>query len=150
MYAGLHCVAMLTCRHLVVTKRLSGWACIGSPKLEQETIEGTHARETPAHQRRPTTLHEVQGSSPPMTAVYMQLAKLPHHVPPLRQAQRSRHGTHRGVSKIAIEQSWRESWKVECSIAKRRNGKCNTRTRKPLHAVRTKLVYTCRLLCYNR
>ena len=46
----------------LVTERRSGWACTGHPKLEQETIEGTHARETPAHQRRPTTLHEVQGT----------------------------------------------------------------------------------------
>ena len=30
----------------VDTKRRSNWACIGNPKLEQETIEGTHAQET--------------------------------------------------------------------------------------------------------
>ena len=69
-------------------------------KLELETIEGTHARETPAHQHRPTTLYEVQGSKPSIRALYMQLAKLPHitpHcVPPVRQAQISQHGSHRG------------------------------------------------------
>ena len=43
-----------------VTKRRRGWACIGNPKQEQETIEGTHAKETPAYQRRPTTPHESQ------------------------------------------------------------------------------------------
>ena len=37
----------------LVTKRRSSWACIGNPKLEQETVEGTHAQETPAYQRRP-------------------------------------------------------------------------------------------------
>ena len=68
----------------IVTKRRSGWTCIGNPKLEQETIEGTHARETPAYQRRPTTLHEVQGSKPPIRALYMQLAMIPrtHHTTP--------------------------------------------------------------------
>ena len=45
-------------------QRRSGWACIGNPKLEQESIEGTHARETAAHQRRPTTLHEPQTAIP--------------------------------------------------------------------------------------
>ena len=50
-----------TCK---VTKRRSSWACIGNPKLEQETIEGTHAQETPDRQRRPTTLHEGQKSTP--------------------------------------------------------------------------------------
>ena len=67
----------------LVTKRRSGWACIGNPKLEQESIEGTRARETPAYQRRPTTLHEVQGSNPlsaqSIRALYMQLAMIPHH-----------------------------------------------------------------------
>ena len=47
---------------------------VGNPKLEQESIEGTHAQETPAYQRRPTTLYEVQGSNPPIRALYMQLA----------------------------------------------------------------------------
>ena len=61
-----------------VTKRRSSWACIGNPNPEQETIEGTHAQETPAYQRRPTTLHAVQGSNPPIRALYMQLAKIPH------------------------------------------------------------------------
>ena len=67
-----------------VTKRRSGWACIGNPKVEQETIEGTHAQETPGHQRRPTTQHEVQGSNPPIRALYMQRAKIPqtHHTTP--------------------------------------------------------------------
>ena len=36
-------------------------ACIGNPRPEQESIKGTHAQETPAYQRRPTTLHEGQG-----------------------------------------------------------------------------------------
>ena len=63
---------------LCVTKRRSSWVCIGNPKLEQETIECTHAQETPAYQRRPTTPHEVQGSTPPIRALYMQLAKIPH------------------------------------------------------------------------
>ena len=49
---------------------------MGNPKLEQETIEGTHAQETPAYQRRPTTLHDVQGSNPPIRALYMQLANI--------------------------------------------------------------------------
>ena len=61
-----------------VTKRRSSWACVSNPKLEQETIEGTQAQETPAYKRRPTTLHEVQGSNPPIRALYMQLAKIPH------------------------------------------------------------------------
>ena len=38
-----------------VTKRRSSWACVSNPKLEQETIEGTQAQETPAYKRRPTT-----------------------------------------------------------------------------------------------
>ena len=59
-------------------KRRNSWACRGNPKLEQETIKGAHAQETPAYQRRPTTLHEVQGSNPPIRALYMQLAKMPH------------------------------------------------------------------------
>ena len=55
-------VVIQTVRQLgsCVTKRLSSWACIGNPKPEQETIEGTHAQETPAYQRRPTT-HCEQG-----------------------------------------------------------------------------------------
>ena len=32
-----------------VTNRGSSWACIGNPKQQQESSEGTHARETPAH-----------------------------------------------------------------------------------------------------
>ena len=71
------CVARGSFRNTNVTKRRSGWACIGNPKLEQESIEGTDARETPAYQRRPTTLHEVQGSNPPIRTLYMQLAKIP-------------------------------------------------------------------------
>ena len=39
----------------LVTKRRSSWACIGNPKPERDTIEGTHAQETPAYQRRPAT-----------------------------------------------------------------------------------------------
>ena len=61
-----------------VTKRRSSWACIGNPQPEQETIEGTHAQETPAYQRRPTTLHPVQGSNPPIRALYMQRVNIPH------------------------------------------------------------------------
>ena len=56
--------------HRLVLNRRSSWACIGSPKLEQETIEGTHAQDSPAYQRRPTTLHEVQGSSPNQGAIH--------------------------------------------------------------------------------
>ena len=63
---------------LSVTQTRSCWACIGNPKLEQESIEGTHAQETPAYQRRPTTLHEGQGSNPPIRALHMQLEKIPH------------------------------------------------------------------------
>ena len=75
------------CAASAVTKRRSSWACIVNPKLEQETTEGTegtHARQTPAHQRRPSTLHEVKGSKPPIGALYMQLAKIPptHHTTP--------------------------------------------------------------------
>ena len=73
----------------VVTKRRSSRACIGNPKPEQETIKGTHAQETPTYQRRPTTLHAAQGSNPPIRAPYMQLAKIPHRLPPVPQAQTS-------------------------------------------------------------
>ena len=38
---------------------------------EQETIKGTHAQETSAYQRRPTTQHAAQGSNPPIRALYM-------------------------------------------------------------------------------
>ena len=71
-----------------VTKRRSSWACRGNPEPEQETIKGTHAQETSAYQRRPTTQHAVQGSNPPIRALYMQLAKIPrvHVVSPLQQA----------------------------------------------------------------
>ena len=44
-----------------VTKRRSSWACTGNPNPEQETIKGTHAQETSAYQRRPTTQHAAQG-----------------------------------------------------------------------------------------
>ena len=56
-YAWSSCVtaSMLQKMREIVTKRRSSWACIGNPKPEQETIEGTHAQETPAYQRRPTT-----------------------------------------------------------------------------------------------
>ena len=64
-----------------ITKRRSSWGCIGNPKPEQETIKGTHAQETPAYQRRPTTLHEGQGSNPSTRALYMQIAKIPHTYP---------------------------------------------------------------------
>ena len=68
----------IPCCSVLVTKRRSSWACTGNPKLEQEAIEGTHTQETPAYQRRPNTQHEVQGSNPPIRALYMQLAKIPH------------------------------------------------------------------------
>ena len=42
------------------------------------TIEGTDEQETPADQCRLTTLHEGQGSNPPIRAPYMQLARIPH------------------------------------------------------------------------
>ena len=58
LFLPMPCCIPLTAAWLAaVTKRCSGWACIGNPKPEQETIEGTHAQETPAYQRRPTTLH---------------------------------------------------------------------------------------------
>ena len=58
----------------------------------QETIEDTHAQETPAYQHRPTTLHEGQGSNPPIRALYMQLAKIPHtHQTTPRATQGYRH-----------------------------------------------------------
>ena len=69
------CLRCYTCSLCCVTKRRSSWACMGNPKLEQETIEGTHARESQACQRRPTKLHEGQRSNPPIRALYMQLAK---------------------------------------------------------------------------
>ena len=47
-------------------KRRNSWACIGYPNPEQETIKGTHAQETPAYQRRPTTQYAAQGSNPPI------------------------------------------------------------------------------------
>ena len=47
-----------------------------------ETRAGNHRRHTrtrnASYQRRPTTLHEVQGSNPPIRALYMQLTKIPH------------------------------------------------------------------------
>ena len=49
-----------------VTKRRNSWACIGNPNPEQETSKGTHAQETSAYQRRPTTQYAAQGSNPPM------------------------------------------------------------------------------------
>ena len=64
-------------RDVMVTHRQSETKAIFYVKLEQEAIEGTRARETPARQRRPTTLHEAQGSNPPIRALYMQLAKVP-------------------------------------------------------------------------
>ena len=48
---------MITPACLTISYKEMQWSArIGKPKLEQETIEGTHARETPAYQRRPTTL----------------------------------------------------------------------------------------------
>ena len=86
--------------YVYTTKRRSSRACIGNPKPEQESIKGTHAQETPAYQRRPTTLHAAQGSNPPIGALYMQLAKIPHtHLttpPATRAASADQHGTHRG------------------------------------------------------
>ena len=55
---------------IFVTKRRSSWACIGNPKPEQETIKGTHAQETSAYQRRPTTQHAAQASNPPTHIAY--------------------------------------------------------------------------------
>ena len=85
----------------VVTKRRNSWACIGNPNPEQETIKGTHAQDTSAYQRRPTTQHAAQGSNPPVRALYMQLAKIPHtHLttpPATSAASADQHGTHRGV-----------------------------------------------------
>ena len=68
----------IACAVTFVTKRRSSWACIGNPNPEQETIKGTHAQETSAYQRRPTTQHAAQGSNPPIGPLYMQLANLPH------------------------------------------------------------------------
>ena len=86
--------------HMSVTKRRSSWACIGNPNPEQETSKGTHAQETSANQRRPTTQHAAQGSNPPIGALYMQLAKIPHThqttPPATRAASADQHGTHRG------------------------------------------------------
>ena len=85
---------------LDVTKRRSSWACIGNPKPEQETIKGTHAQETSADQRWPTSQHAAQGSKPPSRVLHMQLAKIPHtHQTTLRAtsaASADQNGTHRG------------------------------------------------------
>ena len=84
----------------LVTKRRNSWACIGNPNPEQETSKGTHAQETSANQRRPTTQHAAQGSNPPIGARYMQLAKIPHThqttPPAISAAIADQHGTHRG------------------------------------------------------
>ena len=74
----LHCLhdcldfqRVLHCLHDCLsggTKRRSSWACIGNPNPEQETSKGTHAQETSANQRRPTTQHAAQGSNPPIGA----------------------------------------------------------------------------------
>ena len=86
-----------------VTKRRSSRACIGNPNPEQETIKGTHAQETAAHQRRPATQHAAQGSNPPIGALYMQLVKIPptHQTTPpaTRAASADQHGTHRGCNR---------------------------------------------------
>ena len=55
----------------IVTKRRSSLACTGNPKPEQETIKGTHAQETSAYQRRPTSQHAAQGSNPPRDACFI-------------------------------------------------------------------------------
>ena len=72
---------------------------MGNPKPEQETIKGTHAQETSAYQCRPTTQHAAQGSNPPIRALYMQLAMIPHThqttPPATRAASADQHGTHR-------------------------------------------------------
>ena len=75
------------------TKRRSGWACIGNQsETRAGTVEGTHARETPAHQRRPTTLHEVQGKQPPDQGNIHAARKdtthiTPHRVPCYKETQ---------------------------------------------------------------
>ena len=87
-------------------KRRSSWACIGNPNPEQETIKGTHAQETSAYQRRPTTQHTAQGSNPQIGALYMHLAKIPHThetTPPAsRAASTDQHGTHRGRNRYHL------------------------------------------------
>ena len=89
-----------------ITKRRSSWACIGDPNPEQETIKGTHAQETSAYQRRPTTQHTAQGSNPQIGALYMHLAKIPHThetTPPAsRAASTDQHGTHRGRNRYHL------------------------------------------------
>ena len=85
---------------LVVTKRRSSWACTGNPKPEQETIEGTHAQETPAY-------HTARGAGQPhctwckeatqapnqgathAASEYIHTHIKPHRVPPVQQAQTS-------------------------------------------------------------
>ena len=62
---GRHFVTYVQLGIVVVTKRRSSRACMGSPKPEQESIKGTHAQETSAYQRRATTQHAAQGSNPP-------------------------------------------------------------------------------------
>ena len=79
---------------MCVTKRRSSWACIGNPNPEQETSKGTHAQETAAYQRRPTTQHAAQGSNPPIGPLHMQLAKIPHThhtTPPATRAASARY-----------------------------------------------------------
>ena len=80
-----------------VTKRRSSWACIGNPKPEQETIKGTHAQETSAYQRRPTSQHAAQGSNPPIRALYMKIAHTHQTTPRATSAASAdQHDTHRG------------------------------------------------------
>ena len=62
------CLRCYTFSHKCVTKRRSSWACIDNLNPDQETIKGTHAQETSANQRRPTTQHAAQGSNPPIGA----------------------------------------------------------------------------------
>ena len=79
-----------------VTKRRNSWAYRGNPNPEQETINGTHTQETPAYQRRLTTQYAAQGSNPPIGALHMQLAKIPHThqttPPATRAASADQHG----------------------------------------------------------
>ena len=59
-----------------VTKRRDGQACAGNQNLEQETTEGTHTKEEPAHQRRPAKLREARTATP--RPLYMHRTRTPH------------------------------------------------------------------------
>ena len=99
------CIRKAVCHGRVVTKRRNSWACIGNPNPEQETIKGTHAQETPAYQRRPTTQYGAR-KQPPNWALHMQLAKIPHTQqttpPATRAASAGQHGTHRGRNRYHL------------------------------------------------